>query len=81
MIHQQICLLLGVLLVLVIQHNFVRMLQMISLEQYRRVIGLYASRTGALIRDMYMLRFVSVYTSASSSEVNHRQFLPLYCLR
>ena len=49
MIHQQIRLLLfGVLLVLVIQHNFVRMLQMISLEQYRRVIGLYASRTGCL---------------------------------
>ena len=46
MIHQQICLLFGVLLALVIQHNFVRMLQMISLEQYRRVIGLYASRTG-----------------------------------
>jgi len=48
MIHQQICLLFVVLLVLVIQHNFVRMLQMISLEQYRRVIGLYASRTGGL---------------------------------
>ena len=40
----------GVLLVLMIQHNFVRLLQMISLEQYRRVIGLYAnaSRTGGL---------------------------------
>ena len=46
MINHQICLLFGVLLVLEIQHNFVRMLQMISLEQYRRVIGLYASRTG-----------------------------------
>ena len=57
MIHQQIRLLFGVLLVLVIQHNFVRMLQMISLEQYRRVIGLYASRTGPT----YMFRFVSVY--------------------
>jgi len=38
---------------------------MISLEQYRRAIGLYASRTGGLnkrhVPPRYMLRFVSVY--------------------
>ena len=60
MIHQQIRLF-GVLLVLVIQHNFVRMLQMISLEQYRRVLVCTQVGLGALIRDTYMLRFVSVY--------------------
>ena len=53
---------------------------MISLEQYRRVVGLYASSSGALIRDTYTFFVSFPSTSSSSSAVNHRQFLTLLVL-